>query len=136
MPPALGKVAGNLGKRADISLRVANRGDDHVGPESRTVLSQPPAFVLESSSFPRSSELLVGPAALDSIRRIEGAEVLSDDFVRTVPLDPLGPRVPCANESVRVEKKDGVIRDPLDQLAKTLVGAKEVVGGGTARIVG
>ena len=46
---ALGEIAGDLAEAAQRPRVVAQRGDDDVGPETRPVLAQAPAFVFEAS---------------------------------------------------------------------------------------
>ena len=71
---ALGQVARDLGEAEQLAVRVVQRGDDHVGPETRAVLAHPPAFVL-AAAFARapcrSSSLR--PAGGHVLRRIEDA---------------------------------------------------------------
>ena len=44
---AFGQVARDLGKANEFAGRRADRIDDHVGPETRAVLADPPAFAFE-----------------------------------------------------------------------------------------
>jgi len=65
---------------------------DDVGPEARAVLADAPTFVLDATHGGRNLELpLRLPGRLVRVR-IELPEVVADDLVRLVALDPLGPR--------------------------------------------
>ena len=49
---ALGDVAGDLGKADQLAVIVADRIDDHAGPEERAVLADAPALLLVAAGFP------------------------------------------------------------------------------------
>ncbi len=53
----LGQVAGDLGKADQLAITVAQRGDDHVRPETCAVLANTPAFVFVAAIAGRAFEL-------------------------------------------------------------------------------
>ncbi len=54
-------------------------------------------------------------AGLAFIGQVEAAEVGADDFVGTVALDPLGARVPAADDALRIEQVQGMVANAVDQ---------------------
>jgi hypothetical protein len=54
-------------------------------------------------------------------RAIELREVLPDDLVRGVLLEPLRAAIPADDPAVRIEHEDGVISDALDQQTEAVV---------------
>ena len=58
---------------------------------------------------------MVGPAPVDGVLRVEAGEVLADDLLGPVALDPLGPGVPGGDVALRVEHEDGVVGRPVDE---------------------
>ena len=52
--------------------------------------------------------------------------MLSDDFVRRVALDALSSRIPCRDVSLRIELKDRVIDNRLDQLAVASFASQQI----------
>ena len=81
-------------KPTQVPGLVLQRRDDDVGPKLRAVLADPPALVLEPPLGRGDLEFVGGPAPVDGLLRVEAGEVLADDLVGLVPLDPLGPGVP------------------------------------------
>ena len=121
-PLPLGQVPGDLGEAAQDARLVPQGRDDDVGPERRAVLADPPALVLEPARPPRRPPVPAsGQPALDGLLRVEAGEVLADDLVGLVALDPLGPGVPGGDVALRVEHEDGVVLDALDQQPEPLL---------------
>src|SRR5213079_559245 len=81
-----GEVARQLGEADQPALAVAQRGDGDAGPEAGAVLADAPAFVDEPAGLGRDLQLVLGPAALARVGRIEGGEVAADDLVRRIAL--------------------------------------------------
>jgi hypothetical protein len=63
-----------------------DRGDDHIRPEGRSVLTQAPTFVLESALFRGDLELMLWETAVDGLLRVKTREMLADDFIGFVAL--------------------------------------------------
>src|SRR5205823_5475609 len=73
--------------------------------------------------------LPVGGGAFEFSRRlarfqvvpgVEAGEVLADDLLGRIALEPLGPSIPGGDHALWVEHEDGVVPNPLDQQAETL----------------
>ena len=121
LPPCR-QVTGDLEEPSGAARLVPQGGDDDVGPEPGAVLAHPPALVLEPPVGHGPPQLLLGPARPDGLLGVEAGEVLADDLVGPVALDPLGPGVPGGDVPGRVEQEDGVVAHPLDQLVEVLLG--------------
>ena len=79
---ALGDVAGDLGKADQLAVVVADRIDDHAGPEERSVLADAPALLLVAAGFPGDLERARRPAGGLVGIGIEAREMVADDFLR------------------------------------------------------
>ena len=108
---ALGQVSRDLGKADDSSLRVPDRIDNHASPEPRPILADPPAFRLILAGAGSRLQCLLWNLALPVLVGIELREVLTDDLVARVALDPLGPWIPVDHRALGVEHVNRVIRD-------------------------
>src|SRR4029079_14667333 len=75
---ALREVARDHREAEQLAARVADRGEYHARPESRAVLPQPPALVLEAPVRRRRLDLLRRHAARERLRRMEARRVLPD----------------------------------------------------------
>ena len=60
-------------------------------------------------------EHLLRAAALDVFRGKETGKVAPDNLFRTVALDALRPGIPAHNPALRVQHKDGVVLDSVEQ---------------------
>jgi hypothetical protein len=80
-----------------------------------------PALVLEAALRHCDLQFVVGPAPVDGVLRVEAREVLPDDLLGPVALDPFGPRVPGGDVALRVEHEDGVIEDAFHQEPEPLL---------------
>ena len=112
-------------KPTQFASFVAQRSDDHVGPESSAVFTDPPAFVLEAAQPLGLGELVLRQLASECVRRIEHREVVADDLIGAVALEALCPGVPGVHPTVRIEQEDGVVSDRLDEEAKTFLAVSE-----------
>ena len=68
-----------------------------------------------------TSSSCAGQPRATASRRIEAREVLADDLVGPVALEPLGPGVPGEDVASRVEHEDRVVPDALDEEPKALL---------------
>jgi hypothetical protein len=114
---SLGEISGHLGEPGQLASFVAERRDHHVGPESRSVLPNPPALVLEASCVRGGAQLELGESPGDQLARVEDGEVLPDDLGGGVALDALGAGVPAQDVPVGVQCEDGVIPNAFDERA-------------------
>ena len=71
----------------------------------------------EAPSARRGLELVLGPAAVDRLLRVEDREMAPDDLVGTVALDALRAGIPRRHAPFPVQQEDGVIAHALDQQA-------------------
>src|SRR6185312_9200649 len=119
---ALGDVARHLGEAFEHAVLVPDRVDDDRGPEAAAILAHPPAFGLIAP--------LAGGGVEDTRReplgavfgRIKPREMMTDDLVGGVALEPLGAGVPVAHHAARVEHIDRIVRDRINQQLKTMIG--------------
>ena len=132
---SLGEISGHLGEPGQLASFVAERRDHHVRPESRSVLPNPPAFVLETPRIRGGAQLELGEPPGDQLARVEDREVLPDDLGGGIALDALGAGVPAQDVPVGVQREDGVVPDALDQQAiqVALVRRKAPARGSGAR---
>src|SRR5262249_28306078 len=117
---ALGQVPGDFREAAQLALLVAQGGEDDAGPEEGAVLAYPPALVLEAPLGPSDRQLVGRPAAVDGLLRVEAGEVLPEDLLGPVPLDPLRAGVPADDVALRIQQKDGVIGGAVHQQPQLL----------------
>src|SRR6185312_3909993 len=111
-------VARDLGKSKKVAGFVMERCDDHVSPEARPVLAQPPAFLLVAAFCRGQCQLLVRLTTLQIFGGVETGKVLPDDFLGSVTLDLLRTFVPAHNLSAEIEHEDGVVLDFLHHQTK------------------
>ncbi len=106
---ALGEVAGELRKSEQLAAVVAQRGDHHVRPEAGAVLAYAPALVFEAPLGRRHAQLVIRPAAVDRVARIERREVPADDVLGAKALETLSAEIPRDHVPFEVEHEDGVV---------------------------
>ncbi len=116
--PALGDVAGDLGVAQQPALGIADRVDQHAGPEHRAVLAHAPALGLV---------LAVGGGVVQRLHRqarptvgvgIELGEMQTDDLVGGVALDPLGAGVPAGHHPVGIQHDQRAVVDAFHEDAE------------------
>ena len=106
-------------------MLVAERCDHDVGPEARTVFADAPALVFDTVGGGGDLQLPVRFSRLDILGRVEDREVLPDDLVLGVALQPLRARIPASNDALVVEDEDRVIGDALDEESIELIDVQE-----------
>src|SRR6185503_12124894 len=106
----------------ELAVLVPQGGDDDVRPEVRAVLAHAPALLLVASVALGDAQLLGGVVAGDVRLGVEGREVLADDLLVGVALQPPRAGVPGQDVAVAVEQEDRVVDHRLDEQAE-LVGA-------------
>ena len=111
---ALGNVPGDLGEADELAVLV-DGVDDDAGPEEGAVLADAPAFLFIAALFPGNSQgaqrLAVGAVDFG----IEAGEVLPDDFVGRITLDPLAADVPARDHAGRVQHVQRVVGNTFNQ---------------------
>ena len=118
---ALGQIARHLGEPDQLARVASQRGDDHVCPESGSVLADAPPFVLDPPLFRRLGQQPGRTPLLPVLPRVKELNRLADDLFPAIPLDQRRPGVPGRHPSIAVEHEDRVVADALDQHAKTIV---------------
>jgi hypothetical protein len=117
---ALGEVARDLGETDQLPSRLMCGCDHDVGPEPRSILPDPPPFVLEAALGARDLQLEVRPSAGKRVGGIEDGEVFADDLVGTVELHPLRAHVPARHDPLGVDREDRVVVDALQEQPELL----------------
>src|SRR5690349_20881526 len=113
--PPLGELARDLGVADQMTRCIAQGGDDDVGPESRTVFSYAPALVLKAADTRGFAQLVFRKPFLNFFARIKNREMFADDLLGGVALEPLRARVPAQDVAVRIEGKNRIVIDVLDE---------------------
>src|SRR5687767_14811386 len=80
-----------------------------------------PAFLLGPAGAPRLGNLLPGFARLHVLWNVETREMLSDDLVPAVTLDPLGAGVPAGHNPFWIEQEDRVVGYALHEQPEPLL---------------
>src|SRR5258708_33602584 len=99
---ALRQVACDLGKADQYSGFVVDRVDDHVCPKLAAVLTDTPAFCLVSSRGTRRFDAALRDTRSFVRSPIKAREVMADDLLGRVSLDPLRPAVPIGIGAVGI----------------------------------
>src|SRR5262245_41486347 len=98
------------------------RGNYSARPETRTVPADLPAALLVAPLGRRNPEDALRLVSLDVLTRVKDLKIASDDLICPIPLDPLCSGVPTDHTTLRVEHKNGVILNSLNQQSKALSG--------------
>ena len=111
---ALRHVTGDFCEADDL-VAFKNRIDHDHRPEPGAVLAKPPAFGCEPAFLARLLQRLLGYSRLPVLGSVEPGEMLADNVLGSVALDPLRPGVPAYDIALCVEHKNSIIDDRLDQ---------------------
>ncbi|MNT13405.1 hypothetical protein D3C72_1483740 [compost metagenome] len=116
---AIGNVPGDLRKPAQRAAAVVLRGDHHAGPEAAAILANAPCLF---HVVPVASGLTQGHLGMlrALLRQVKHREVLADDFLFRVALDPLGAGVPTSDITLGVEGEDPVVLHAVDDQPQAL----------------
>ena len=117
----VGDVSGDLSEADMTPVVIVNRVDDRIHPESSAILAQAPAFIFEPAFAKCSSKRAPRQIGSNVLAREETREVLTDDLVAGVALEPFGAQIPGSNPTIRIQHIDGVIGDRPDQQAEALL---------------
>ena len=74
-------VARDFDESSQLAVPVARRCNHHVGPKPIAVLAKSPAFLFEAALLGGGGQRQLGLPGYARVRRVEGREVLSDDFI-------------------------------------------------------
>src|SRR6185437_17168551 len=97
----LADVAGDLGEPGELAAAVEHAGHDAVGLEAAPVLADAPPLRLVPPIPPRRRERALGEAGPPVLVGVEAREVLAEDLLCRVALDPLGAGVPARDVALR-----------------------------------
>ncbi len=100
-----------------------------MGPEPCAILAHAPPLPLEPPLGHRGPQRQTGHASGPLLFGVEDGEVLPDDLLGGVPLEPLGARVPARDSPVLVEHVDGVVGDRIHEQPVTAVVPQRVIEG-------
>ena len=114
-------IARDLGEADMPALRVEDGIEDRVRPEAAAVLANAPALRLETPLGQSELQSSLRKAGFTVFGREEDREVLTDDFVGGVALEPLGAWIPRRDPAGLVEHVDRVIRDRIDEQLEPLL---------------
>jgi len=104
-----GDVARDLGVAHEDAAVVVDRVDDHAAPEGAAVLADAPPFGLEATLQPRRFQRAPRHPGISVFGCVKNGEMLTDDLVRAVALEPFSARIPAAYPTFGVEEIDGVV---------------------------
>ena len=118
---ALGNVPGNLGE-ADKLAFLIDGIDDDAGPEEGPVLADAPAFLLVAALFSGNEQGAERLAVRAVDFGIEAGEVLPDDFVGRIALDPLAADIPARHYAAGIQHVKRVVGNAFNQESEITFG--------------
>ena len=96
------------------------------------VLADAPAFGFEPAVMVGGVESERGNARGLIFRRVEAGEMLADDLVGGIALEPLRTRIPADHHAVGIQHVDGIVGNALNQQFEAV--ARFMVGGGNHHV--
>src|ERR1051325_7628874 len=111
-------VADDFGETVELARAVEEGSNQDVRPEPGSVFTDPDVLFFKLSFASRGLQHPHGPAASDLIGRVEAREMLSHNLISGVALDPLGARIPCRYETIRIDNIERGVANTFDQEAK------------------
>ena len=112
---AFAEIAADLGKAAQISRRIAQRGAGDIGQKPGAIFPHPHALFFVPAAGGGDGEHFLRAAALDVFRGKETGKIAPDNLFRAVALDALRPGIPTHNPALRVQHENGVVLDSVEQ---------------------
>ncbi len=116
-------VPSYLRKSYRLAPIVADRIDDHMGPELRPIFANPPALVLPTTFTCGRLQADRGQAGGAILGGVELGEVLSNHLIDRIALDPFSAGVPARNAAGRVEHIYRIVSNALDQQTELFLGS-------------
>ncbi len=116
-----GDVARGVDEADDLSGVVADRLQRGLGPEAAPILADSPALALEAPSREGGLQRPLGQAAAPILLVVEQRDVAADRGVRRVAGDPFRAGIPGRHPAARIDKKDRVVGDRVQQHLETPV---------------
>ena len=114
--PAVGDVAGDLGKAAALATGVLQPVDHDAGPEPAAVLADAPPLGGMVAKPGGDCQAGRRQATRDILVHEEACIGVADDLAGGVTLEPLSARVPGKYDPVGVEPIDCIVGDTLDEI--------------------
>jgi len=118
---ALGQITDDLDEPQQYSTLIANRCDDYIGPEGRTVFAKSPTLVLVAALRARPLQREPRLVALDVSTWIEAGKILPKNLLLTVLHQAFRADIPAQHPTVRIEHDDRVVDHIPEQQAKPFV---------------
>ena len=116
--PPLREIARYLGKADQLSVRIADRVDDHARPEPAAVLSDTPALAFVFPGRDGLADELTGESVPPVLLGVEAGEVLAEDFRAGIALEAFRARVPVDDIPLGIEHVDRIVGHAFDQQAE------------------
>ncbi len=118
---ALGNVPGDLGETDEVAVLVDGIDDD-AGPEEGAVLADAPAFLLVAALFPGDAQGAERLAVRAVDFGVEAGEMLPNNFVGRIALDPLAAAIPARHYAVRIQHVERVVGNAFNQESEVTFG--------------
>ncbi len=109
-----GDVADHLPEAEKIAAGITQRGEDHIRPEPRSVLAQPPAFVFEVAVSRCCQDFVLRLAERHVFDGEEAREILADDLLALEALKPLRARIPGGHAAYVIEHEYRKVPETVD----------------------
>ena len=116
-----GDIARYLGKADELTTLVADWIYHDECAKSVSVLSHAETFGFKSAVAHRTLQRPCRQTSLAVFLGVKKTKMLSDDFVRVIPLDTLRARIPRDDDPVRINLEDRVIDDRIDEPPKACI---------------
>jgi hypothetical protein len=117
----LREVTCDFSEPYELVGRISNRGNRHAGPESGTIFSNSPTFILYPAIFHSQLQEPLRPASADLCRWVKGGKVLPNDFGGFVSFCPFSSRIPCHDPPFRVQHENCIVLHAVNEQSKRLV---------------
>ena len=127
---SLRHIASDFSETDQVFAFVAHGSDNHIGPESGTILANTPALIFKPTLAEGHFEFASGFARAHIFFGIKAGEMPSDDFRCRVTFDAASASIPAGYIADRIKHKDGVILNRIGHQAKTVFAAVQGDLGG------
>src|SRR5579883_3100089 len=127
---AFGEIPGDLRKADEPPVVIMYGVDDDARPEPLTAFANAPALHLVLPCSLRRVQRKFRDTVESVFLGVEYREVLADDFLLGITLDPFCPGVPTDNVAMRVECEDRVVSRAFYKQTEAALGFSKTVEGG------
>src|SRR4030095_1253572 len=118
---SVGEIPRDDRKTDEVPAFVAQRGDNRVGPEARSVLAHAPSLLLAAPVDGGVAQRLARQPLGLIFGRVKAPKRFADDFFVLVTFDVLSAGIPGRYPALDVEHEDRILLHAFDQQAKTLL---------------